>query len=116
MALARLGKDGQPSSFNQPVPSPRTKMECFSIEDLVNMRPATAVVNPWLSRWVILCKDASGRVGIRVNTYNKGVFVSLVTAGSPAAMAGLRWAAFISLTSYNYFYYTIVYRTRSQFL
>ena len=48
-------------------------------------------VNPWLSRWVVLCKDAQGKVGLRVSTYNKGVFVVLVVPGSPAAMAGLRF-------------------------
>ena len=48
-------------------------------------------VNPWLSRWVVLCKDGQGKVGLRVSTYNKGVFVVLVVPGSPAAMAGLRF-------------------------
>ena len=48
-------------------------------------------MNPWLSRWVILCKDRDGKVGLRVQTFNKGVFVSLVIPGSPADMAGLRF-------------------------
>ena len=42
-------------------------------------------------RWVVLCKDAQGKVGLRVTTYRKGVFVVLVVPGSPAAMAGLRF-------------------------
>lgn len=42
-------------------------------------------------RQVILCKDADGRVGLRVKSINKGVFVCLVTRGSPSAMGGLRF-------------------------
>jgi syntenin-1 len=38
-----------------------------------------------------LCKDASGKVGVRVQAINKGVFVCLVMKGSPAALAGLRF-------------------------
>jgi syntenin-1 len=38
-----------------------------------------------------LCKDASGKVGIRVQAINKGVFVCLVMKGSPAALAGIRF-------------------------
>lgn len=40
---------------------------------------------------MILCKDASGKVGIRVKSVNKGVFVGLVIKGSPAALGGLRF-------------------------
>ncbi len=40
---------------------------------------------------VILCKDADNKVGLRVKSINKGVFVCLVTRGSPAAMGGLRF-------------------------
>merc|ERR1711909_110557 len=72
-----------------PVAQSRKGLECFSLEDLVVQRHAGGVVNPWLSRWVILCKDGYGKIGLRVQTYNKGVFVSLVITGSPAAMAGL---------------------------
>ena len=42
-------------------------------------------------REVIACKDQSGKVGLRVRSVNKGVFVSFVMAGSPAALAGLRF-------------------------
>ncbi|XP_014662507.1 PREDICTED: syntenin-1-like [Priapulus caudatus] len=42
-------------------------------------------------REVVLCKDAKGLVGLRVRAVNKGVFVSLVHAGTPAALAGLRF-------------------------
>ena len=43
----------------------------------------------WLQ--LTLCKDASGKVGVRVQAISKGVFVSLVMKGSPAALAGLRF-------------------------
>lgn len=42
-------------------------------------------------RQVVACKDQSGKVGIRVQHVNKGVFVSLVQKNSPAALAGLRF-------------------------
>ncbi len=42
-------------------------------------------------RQVTLCKDAQGKVGLRVRSINKGVFVCLVTKGSPAAQGGLRF-------------------------
>ena len=38
-----------------------------------------------------VCKDASGKVGLRVQAISKGVFVCLVVKGSPAALAGLRF-------------------------
>ena len=44
-----------------------------------------------LSWQVVLCKDADGKVGIRVKAVNKGVFVCLVARNSPAAMGGLRF-------------------------
>lgn len=42
-------------------------------------------------RCVTACKDNDGKMGLRVQHVNKGVFVSLVTKGSPAALAGLRF-------------------------
>lgn len=42
-------------------------------------------------RQIIACKDDKGKMGIRVQHINKGVFVSLVQNGSPAAIAGLRF-------------------------
>jgi len=42
-------------------------------------------------RELTLCKDASGKVGVRVRAISKGVFVCLVVKGSPAALAGLRF-------------------------
>lgn len=41
-------------------------------------------------RELILCK-IDDKVGVRVQAVNNGVFVSLVTKGSPAAQAGLRF-------------------------
>ena len=40
---------------------------------------------------MILCKDAQGKVGLKVKSINKGIFVCLVTKHSPAAMGGLRF-------------------------
>ena len=42
-------------------------------------------------RMVVGCKGADGKVGLRVQHINKGVFVSFVQKDSPAAMAGLRF-------------------------
>ena len=42
-------------------------------------------------REVIACKNQDGKIGLRVRSLNKGVFVSFVLHGSPAAMAGLRF-------------------------
>lgn len=42
-------------------------------------------------RELTLCKDAKGKVGLRVQPINKGVFVILVQKGTPAALAGLRF-------------------------
>lgn len=42
-------------------------------------------------REVILCKDQEGKIGLRVQSVNKGLFVSFVHNNSPAALAGLRF-------------------------
>lgn len=42
-------------------------------------------------RELILCKDGSGKVGLRAQAINKGVFVCMVVKNSPAALAGLRF-------------------------
>ncbi|KAJ1530633.1 hypothetical protein ONE63_005507 [Megalurothrips usitatus] len=42
-------------------------------------------------RELTVCKDAHGKVGLRVQTVNSGVFVCVVVKGSPAALAGLRF-------------------------
>lgn len=42
-------------------------------------------------RPIVICKDSSGKVGLRLTAVKGGVFVVLVYAASPAAMAGLRF-------------------------
>ncbi|CAG9783657.1 unnamed protein product [Diatraea saccharalis] len=42
-------------------------------------------------RQVVLCKDRDGKCGLRLHSVNNGVFVCYVAAGSPAAIAGLRF-------------------------
>ncbi|KAK2722195.1 syntenin-1-like [Artemia franciscana] len=42
-------------------------------------------------REVLLCKDFAGKIGLRVQPISKGIFVSFVQTGSPAAMGGLRF-------------------------
>merc|ERR1712243_401559 len=42
-------------------------------------------------RQIVLCKDRENKIGLRVKAVNKGVFVCLVTRGSPAALGGLRF-------------------------
>lgn len=42
-------------------------------------------------REIILCKDANGKVGMRVQAVNNGIFVAIVVKNSPAALAGLRF-------------------------
>ncbi|XP_063815204.1 syntenin-2 [Pseudophryne corroboree] len=42
-------------------------------------------------REVILCKDESGKMGLRLKSVDKGVFVQLVQVNSPASLVGLRF-------------------------
>ncbi|CAN8025828.1 unnamed protein product [Ixodes persulcatus] len=42
-------------------------------------------------REVVLCKDQNKKVGLRLESINKGIFVVLVQANSPAAIVGLRF-------------------------
>ena len=42
-------------------------------------------------REILLCKDAEGKIGLRVKSINKGVFVAFVHKDSPAALSGLRF-------------------------
>ncbi|XP_030624018.1 syntenin-2 [Chanos chanos] len=42
-------------------------------------------------REVILCKDQDGKVGLRLRDIDNGIFIQLVQANSPAALAGLRF-------------------------
>ncbi|KAF4532756.1 hypothetical protein B566_EDAN007723 [Ephemera danica] len=43
------------------------------------------------SNMLTLCKDQDGKIGLRLRAVNHGLFVCLVTKGSPAALAGLRF-------------------------
>lgn len=52
--------------------------------------PSTAQVNHNI-REFILCKDAKGKVGLRVQSIDNGVFVCIVVKDSPAALAGVRF-------------------------
>uniref|UniRef100_A0A3Q4HYW4 Syndecan binding protein (syntenin) 2 n=1 Tax=Neolamprologus brichardi TaxID=32507 RepID=A0A3Q4HYW4_NEOBR len=49
-----------------------------------------AEIRPGL-REIILCKDQDKKVGLRLRAIDNGVFVQLVQANSPAALAGLRF-------------------------
>lgn len=40
---------------------------------------------------LILCKDKDGKIGLRVQAVNNGIFVCLVSQSSPAELAGLRF-------------------------
>ncbi|XP_054155778.1 syntenin-1-like [Oppia nitens] len=42
-------------------------------------------------REVVVCKDESSKIGLRVKDINKGIFVVFVQNGTPAAMVGLRF-------------------------
>lgn len=42
-------------------------------------------------RELVLCKDEKGKVGLRLRSVDKGIFVQLVQANSPAALVGLRF-------------------------
>lgn len=42
-------------------------------------------------REVVVCKDKDGRVGLRVQAINKGVFIVFVQSNSPSSMVGLRF-------------------------
>jgi syntenin-1 len=42
-------------------------------------------------RELILCKGYDGKIGLRVQAINKGIFVCMVVKDSPAAMSGLRF-------------------------
>lgn len=42
-------------------------------------------------REIVACKDAEGKIGLRIRHVNNGLFVALVQQNSPAALAGLRF-------------------------
>jgi len=63
----------------------------YSVEDLRDRIPAIALINPFATRIVILCKDGAGKVGLKVKAIDKGIFVALVINGSPASMGGMKF-------------------------
>ncbi|KAA0202269.1 hypothetical protein HAZT_HAZT002460 [Hyalella azteca] len=68
--------------FNQQLVAP---ISSTAMNVISHSTPTNAI------RQVVLCKDANGKVGMRVKDINKGVFVCLVMKDSPAALAGLRF-------------------------
>lgn len=42
-------------------------------------------------RPVITCKDGNGKIGMKVKSINKGIFVAFVHKNSPASLAGIRF-------------------------
>ncbi|XP_783994.2 syntenin-1 isoform X1 [Strongylocentrotus purpuratus] len=42
-------------------------------------------------REVVVCKDAKGKIGLRVRDVSKGIFITFVMKDSPGAMGGLRF-------------------------
>jgi len=39
----------------------------------------------------VLCKDGKGQIGLKMSSFNNGIFVSVVVQNSPAAKAGVRF-------------------------
>jgi len=39
----------------------------------------------------VLCKDGKGQIGLKISSFNNGIFVSVVVKDSPAAKAGMRF-------------------------
>lgn len=77
----------------------------LSLQTVQSLTPAQGMVAPLTGnsagvlrgqinhgvREVILCKDQRGKVGLRLEALNKGVFVVLVEKDTPASMVGLRF-------------------------
>lgn len=42
-------------------------------------------------RELVMCKDQNGKLGLRIQAVNKGIFVSFVHTNSPSALVGLRF-------------------------
>lgn len=80
-AIAPTNTSLYPSSNNGTIVAPVTGNSLI---------PAVAQVNHSI-RELILCKDAKGKVGLRVQSIDNGVFVCIVVKNSPAALAGLRF-------------------------
>lgn len=94
-----MGMQISAATIQQNMPSMSQQVMQFQTPSQQMVAPVTGNQNLGLMRaeikqgirQIIACKDDKGRMGIRVQHVNKGVFVSLVQAGSPAALAGLRF-------------------------
>lgn len=86
-------------SIRQNMPSTGTQVVQYQSPSQTMIAPVTGNQNLGLMRaevkqgvrQIIACKDEKGKMGIRVQHINKGVFISFVQTGSPAAIAGLRF-------------------------
>lgn len=87
-ALAR------PSLVEQPTaPSDQNQLAVTASHPstaIVAATPSPGEIKPGLRR-VIACKDAQGKLGVKLTAVNAGVLVSFVRSNSPAALAGLRF-------------------------
>ncbi|MEQ2177848.1 hypothetical protein GOODEAATRI_007869 [Goodea atripinnis] len=57
---------------------------------IIDVGIVRAEIRPGL-REIILCKDQDRKVGLRLRAIDNGLFLQLVQANSPAALAGLRF-------------------------
>ncbi|VVC94399.1 unnamed protein product [Leptidea sinapis] len=72
----------------QPAPTTYTNMIAPISSQSVSLSKATVT---GAIRQVVMCKDRDGKCGLRLHSVNSGVFICYVEAGSPAALAGLRF-------------------------
>jgi len=94
-----MGMQLSSETIQQNMPSTNQQVMQYQSPSQQMVAPVTGPQNMGLMRseikqgirQIIACKDEKGKMGIRVQHVNKGVFVSLVSAGSPAALAGLRF-------------------------
>lgn len=101
-----------PSYSSTPVPSNQLSLYPtlddymgLSLQSVQSLAPAQGLIAPLTGnsygvqrgqinhgvREVVLCKDQRGKVGLRLEALNKGVFVVLVEKDSPASLVGLRF-------------------------
>lgn len=65
-------------------------------------------------REVILCKDADHKIGMRCKAINNGIFVVLVTQGSPASLAGLRFGdQILQVLDLSSFFFVVLKKLKS---
>uniref|UniRef100_A0A0K8TSE4 Putative pdz domain-containing protein n=1 Tax=Tabanus bromius TaxID=304241 RepID=A0A0K8TSE4_TABBR len=81
--LAQLSNWNAQDSALQPVSNTTTTIATSSSLDRSHVTSGI--------REFILCKDENGKVGLRVQSINTGVFVCVVVKNSPAALAGVKF-------------------------